>query len=213
MLKRQRPASPFRLAIEVPSLPDSTMFDIAHREGKRRRTVLDSSSQGSYTTQQFDGTNTSDDAYHQHEESAEQGVKRVLSPQPSEYKTTNSVLFELHAMHRHRLLFTPSQLFSSTESFSSKTHTYPAPHALMPPLTSSLDLVSSQPEHSPAQTNIQDQHPTATDSINLSSDAPLSCSAVEVVSVNHRYQEANRLLGSLFLSRMRERHTGEDGVP
>ncbi|KAL0950886.1 hypothetical protein HGRIS_007645 [Hohenbuehelia grisea] len=221
MLKRQRPSSPSHSAPEPPLLSDPHPFDLPHREMKRRRTVppvLDGPSRG--WGPEGDTNSSSDESYDEEDfEDVEdigarvwRGNERSAGPvvhspghDCSEYKAANSVLYELHALHQHRLLFASTQ--SAGPVNQAKPFGSPAYHASATPQSFSKDGFAS-----PSSENLRAQSASASGAgyghvkaTSGSLDGLASHTVPELESVKQRYEDTNRLLGSLFLSRMRDR--------
>lgn len=91
-----------------------------------------------------------------------------------EYKDANSFLHDLHALHQHRFLFASHP----SNQYSCPPTTYPTGKPIMP-------QVSQRPPN---------RHKNDVSTI----------PEMEVERVKERYEDTNKLLGSLFLSRRRE---------
>ncbi|PFH50749.1 hypothetical protein AMATHDRAFT_3712 [Amanita thiersii Skay4041] len=177
MLKRQRPLTP-----PIPSVPliAPTPLDVMmmERESKRRRTNSTSDE-------------LSRDSWHYTTCSMVSNAKEDTSgcassdSSASEYKSANNMLRELHTLHQHRLLFaptTPSMLHTHGDSLQSPD---------IPP-SSLKHVISSLPDPMRLITRASSNDPEATPSL-----------IDEQAQVMEHYEETNRLLGSLFLSRRR----------
>ncbi|KAF8239338.1 hypothetical protein L208DRAFT_86920 [Tricholoma matsutake] len=181
MLKRQRPVSP---PPSIPTIPlvDDPPFEMAHHS-KRRRVlppVLDG---------QMRGWGRSDDEDEDEEEIEDYKEDTVdatnLDSSLSGYKSANSVLSELHTLHRRRhfssSLPNPQLSWPQTMCLSSQAH----------------DKNGKFAQLRPSQSYIERRAPEPTD---------------ELLCVTERYEDTNRLLGSLFLSRRRQLGSSENYV-
>ncbi|KAL4069377.1 hypothetical protein J3A83DRAFT_4537689 [Scleroderma citrinum] len=195
MLKRQRPATPppvsLDFAVCFPDRPVRPLPHSAELSNKRRR-VHDSTFGDQPRQEESDG-----------EEDCVDDDPSCLSP-PSradmDYKRSNCLLHELHVLHQHRLMFSPSDHPSSTygpPSPSICTHFcfQGNADATNIPSRSSFDKLPIPQPSSPAHS-----------APHARTGQPYSDQAVlhEAQSVWERYEGTNRLLGSLFLSRRRE---------
>ncbi|KAF8624832.1 hypothetical protein AX15_005715 [Amanita polypyramis BW_CC] len=176
MLKRQRPVTP------VPSMPllaEPSPLDLVmmEREHKRRRTTSTTPLDEPWMDWGHSLQAIVDHANNTQKEEAEMMVS--ADPFNSEYKSANTILRELHTLHQHRLLFAES---GTSFLHGSLFHT--------PSLSSSPPKITSP--------TISD-HPRGTNS----SEIETSCNN-EKTQVKERYEQRNRLLGSMFLSRRRE---------
>ncbi|KAG6334922.1 hypothetical protein ID866_4164 [Astraeus odoratus] len=124
------------------------------------------------------------------------------APQVDGYRRTNNLLHELHVLHQHRLMFSPSEsqcrASSGVSPPSMHRHPYsrgnaevplvlPQSSHMKPSIPQSSQRPSRPPHHIPEGQQCSDQ-----------------AGLHEAQSVWERYEGANRLLGSLFLSRRRE---------
>ncbi|KAF9036453.1 hypothetical protein BDZ89DRAFT_1061757 [Hymenopellis radicata] len=113
----------------------------------------------------------------------------------SEYKSANSVLHDLHALNRHRMIFSNPNFNANDPYGCSSTYTAPQSKAVMSPIllphyqAPALDQKSSQ-------TYLD--YPSPNDA---SSSATIHN---EEQKVKERYEDSNKLLRSVFLSRRRE---------
>ncbi|PPQ90427.1 hypothetical protein CVT25_014945 [Psilocybe cyanescens] len=198
MLKRQRPVSPPIPSSSVPFVSDSP-GDLIERHSKRRRTlppVLDGASRGWAMTPQLNVDDEED--YYSDEDGQENVASDFQHSQQqlqSEYKSTNTMLRELHTLHQHRLLFSPhfpqdARASPTSINMSLNPKSYPQQQ------TPNKSLMSQHFER--LQTP---QYPTTPRIEKKSTHIdPLS---EEVTRVTERYESTNRLLGSWFLSRRR----------
>jgi len=196
MLKRHRILSP------VPSpdllLPSEPSLDVYERAVKRRRQLAPlrghkygSGIENAYMNEEDDEAESklvegfSDYARGKSRWQEEAGL----------YKAANTLLHDLHAEQRHRVIF------SSSSPHHHGTFSDPYAHddarAEFATSYGAIHAVGRTPVH--AQNSRQG---------NSDVDAPprngnLVTEDVEVQNVTHRYEDTNRLLGSLFLSRNR----------
>ncbi|KAF8168328.1 hypothetical protein B0H34DRAFT_56085 [Crassisporium funariophilum] len=198
MLKRQRQPSPPPSLPSVPLISDSPI----HRDSKRRRTlppVLDGASRGWASSRSI--PNDDEEEYFSDDE-IENVVPHDYSEQgKAEYKSANYVLRELHTLQQHRLMFaSPSPSIPQSAFLSATNHepnTTAHAYSIDPPRTKGqlpLPLTNERPWTS--QTPMM----TPIDKPRFHESVPLE----EVLSVTEHYEETNKLLGSLFLSRRRE---------
>ena len=134
----------------------------------------------------------------------------------SEYKETNNMLHEIHALNQHRLLFvnpppTPGPSTYASPALNSLpyqlAHTSEQSHPYAPLAAHKLNNFSHLPVHPihpprfemESHLQVGAQHP------------PQQDDRQEVQWVRERYEDANRLLGSLFLSRRRELFPADEG--
>ncbi|KAJ7102160.1 hypothetical protein B0H15DRAFT_813431 [Mycena belliarum] len=180
MLKRLRPASP------PPSEPSIPLISEPPRHSKRRRILppsLDGQSRHTMLrTDEDDGDGEEDEGEINVSDGNNSGPS-VLTGSNTEYESANTVLHDLHALHRHRLIFS-----SPLPSFVHSGHHY-SPHS--PDKT----LVTSLPHY-----------PLSPDAKDMSGRPDFRCQlpSEEVQSVKERYEDTNRLLGSLFLNRRKQ---------
>jgi len=132
-----------------------------------------------------------------------------MTKTPLEYNSANMILRELHILNQHRLMFSPLASNSSMPQMSSlnRTHQLPSPlahigHSTPTPKLHPTPMQTSQlynPEPPRYKTAEEDQFQAG----------PLA--EVDVVSEN--YENMNKFLGSLFLSRRRVLDSSFHGVP
>lgn len=166
MLKRQRPASPPPPTyFEAPASPPNKRFRITANLPERS-----------------------------HPSTSTPSPQHARTPQePQEAVITNNYLYEVHALHRHRLLFashTPGTAISDSREQAPP----PPSHHYHPPSDGANHL----------------EQEGGSSRSGLSTDSP---DAVDTESVKKRYSETNRLLGSLVLARRRAVHGGGGGEP
>lgn len=186
MLKRQRPSSP------PPSISDIPLVDDSSHDFKRRRIlppILDGPSRGWGTSQEEDIYE--EDADISDEEREHTSSSSSSNPDVVEYRSANTVLRELHTLNQHRL----TQAFASPPRNAARSSThfidpYPYSHPIC--LSKShLPLISDR-LRAQAETKISLPY------------EPLPSNSDESRIVMQRYEDTNRLLGSLFLSRRRQ---------
>jgi len=159
MLKRQRPPTPPPSHSDNPSLtpfPDRSIRPLPHREAypelssrechaKKRRIhppVLDGAQRGwskplDQSTAHSDGEEDWIDG--EDDDSAAYAYPCVpTSPDYTNYKQTNSMLHEVHALHQHRLIF-------------SQPTSQPSPHVILHPNSGFLTRPLSMATHQPSQ--------------------------------------------------------------
>lgn len=156
MLKRQRPASPLPLQWDVTEdgkiLPEGLFEPLS-----KRRRYFESSRTGSYAEEQNDAEEQ-EDAFRS--ESSSHAIRREphsgvreWQKDAGEYKRANSLLHDLHAEQRHRLIFSPtsplpSPLSYPDKDFVSHNPAY-APHAGSP-VNFSADQELPHPAYTPS---------------------------------------------------------------
>ncbi|KAJ7900106.1 hypothetical protein B0H14DRAFT_1549401 [Mycena olivaceomarginata] len=186
MLKRQRPISPPpSSAIPIVSDPPES-----HRREIKRRRILPPSLDGQSRRPTFhtedDGEEDDDDDVDMSGQYNQPGSTTVTSAaHNTQYESANTFLHDLHALHRHRLIFSspPSTLLQPGLS---------PPHAQdklhLPPIA---------------------DYPRIPDKQDSSGMHDFGRGFVEEVeSVKERYEDTNRRLGSLFLTRRKQLDPG-----
>jgi len=211
MLKRQRPVSP-PPSSDVPLIA----IDISHQnhEAKRRRIlapVLDGEKRGWGTPQ-----NESNDDGYEEDEFQEEQEQDVVEDEgqwrdSGMYKSTNSFLHDLHALHQHRLTFstpsTPSpsrpssqqRHRSSSPLRTSSQHTHSNFNDVPMATKSTLPPILERSNIPPSDQGVNEQKNV---------DVGDGITSWEVQRVKERYEDTNKLLGSLVLSRRRELQGG-----
>ncbi|KAJ7169651.1 hypothetical protein C8R46DRAFT_1089514 [Mycena filopes] len=175
-----------RRAISPP--PGSTVplvSDPHPRESKRRRILppsLDGQSRRSMVHADEDDGEVDDD-----EDVHFSNGRNQFGPDPStsaahntEYESANTFLHDLHALHRHRLIFSSS---------------FPQPEFAATPHTQDKSYLAPIPDFG-----------RTSDKQDPSGVLGFGCgpSIEEVQSVKERYEDTNKLLGSLFLTRRKQ---------
>ncbi|OCH96600.1 hypothetical protein OBBRIDRAFT_787165 [Obba rivulosa] len=200
MLKRQRPSSPIP---SLPTLPGEQLgpsFESFERVTKRRRQFTPSGS-GTPGNPYDDGEDDDDDEQNVDSEDGRseyfQGRSR-WQEQAGEYKHANTLLHDLHAEQRHRMLF------SSSSSFLSHSTTA-LQHSHTDNTTSTADMPaghhSNQHLTSPSPPLAQSSKVVTAGLFPHSRIGSEVTDDVEVQKVIQRYENTNRLLASLDLSR------------
>ncbi|KAJ3998454.1 hypothetical protein F5050DRAFT_1219304 [Lentinula boryana] len=208
MLKRQRaPSPPPSSSSNIPLIADSTPTENA-RDTKRRRIqppVLDGRMRGWGTAQDtlyetFDaGEDDGEEDIIEDDEYLPGSVPSDGANPNSSYKSTNGFLHELHTLQRHRVLFSTN---ASIQTLNSNYFAYdsssPQPHAYDRHLHPPGKVLFSQ-------TNV----PAAVNTLNQQESHALALAVnyekhCESDSARAHYEERNRLLGSVVLSRRRE---------
>jgi len=194
MLKRQRPSSPTPSKLSVPLL-DSSPMDIMGPDSKRRRTlppVLDGPSRGwrrpeGNDSELYDLEGYSDDELLESEQTRvdDSGIDSA------EYKSANSVLRELHTLYQHRLMFS-----STNPSFNGP--------ARSPQSQPTSNVYNAPIQHATFQPVISEQPKGLSYPGNPVNPGNRQMLKNEVHCVTERYENTNRYLGNLFLSRRRE---------
>ncbi|KAJ7225746.1 hypothetical protein GGX14DRAFT_422139 [Mycena pura] len=184
MLKRLRPASP-PPALDIPFIPD--VIPDSHR--RKRPRILPPSLNGEerhamHDTNEDDGEEDDDEAEIIVNHNAP-GVGPSGSTAPStEYQSANTFLHDLHALHRHRLIFSPPSLSPALQPGHSPAPRYPEKSCL--PTTPDYPHLADKKDG----TGLQD----------FRCELPPE----EVQRVKERYEETNKLLGYLFLTRRKQ---------
>ncbi|KAJ7783535.1 hypothetical protein DFH07DRAFT_190264 [Mycena maculata] len=185
MLKRLRPASPPPSTPSIPLVSDPS--DSCRHQPKRRR-ILPPSLDGQsrhlvFRTSEDDGEEDDDDeddmslAYDRNPSGAGPSGSTVHN---TEYQSANTFLHELHALHKHRLIFSPSWQPSSpprpspASRYQDKSYLPQIPDYHRPPNKDSSGMQSFQ------------------------SELPYE----EVQSVKERYGDTNKFRPCLFLLRL-----------
>ncbi|KAK0208525.1 hypothetical protein DFS33DRAFT_452884 [Desarmillaria ectypa] len=173
MLKRQRAPSPRASASgDVPLVADDS-------PRQKRRRILPPALDGNLRGRIWD--NGEDDGEEDYESTDADGEGKDRGEGSLEYKAENSMLYELHALNRHR------------QAFATASHQH-WPYGLpdTPPKKGGSIAPTPHLHHNEAKTYAQE----SSGSGNLSAD--------ELQKVTQRYEETNKRLGILFLSRRKE---------
>lgn len=119
----------------------------------------------------------------------------------AEYKSANGVLYELHALQRHRLLFAPPSALLQAERIPASYQQAPSkghPYLQDPPLRTEkvLGRISQDSHLRPVEGHHDRRHDNKCGTV-------IAELTAEEQLVKERYEDANRALGALFLSRRR----------
>ncbi|KAF9499885.1 hypothetical protein BDN71DRAFT_75807 [Pleurotus eryngii] len=197
MLKRQRPSSPFPSSSDSPIACD-VYNDLQLPPATKRQRIappsLDGPSRGwgvSHTTQL---SNSADDGEEDLEYEEEHDATCDASNMEGhlireKYKSTNTMLSELHILHQHRLLFAPSALQTRSTPLASASE---AKWMNAPISLSSLAGHPGGPNRGGPSLRIT---PKGEGDV-----AP----SWEDQDVAEKYKQTNKLLGDLVLSRRRQ---------
>ncbi|KAJ7786072.1 hypothetical protein B0H16DRAFT_1355206 [Mycena metata] len=184
MLKRRAISPPPGSAIPLVSDPP----DSYRRESKRRRILppsLDGQSRRSILpAEDEDGEEDDEDDVHLSNGRNPFGPGPSASPvHNTEYESANTFLHDLHALQRHRLIF------------SSSSPPFLQPDIPAAPHTQDKSYLSPMPDfaRTPDKKDPSGMH-----------DFGCGPSVEEVQSVKERYEDTNKLLGSLFLTRRKQ---------
>ncbi|KIM84570.1 hypothetical protein PILCRDRAFT_818149 [Piloderma croceum F 1598] len=204
MLKRQRQSSPLPSS-HVPFVA-SDSIDEKH-EAKRRRImapVLDGEKRGWGVPV----PDVYEDEYDEEEEEIQEELEQsgfggglAVEEQWRDsgmYKSTNSFLHDLHALHQHRLIASSSSTPSSPNPLSQQQRQSSSSSSFRP---SSKRLRMPSFDHDLTAQRGLDGH-AVEDLIPLGEER----------MVKERYEDTNRLLGSLVLSRRRELQGSSGGI-
>ncbi|KAJ6574874.1 hypothetical protein B0H19DRAFT_1126111 [Mycena capillaripes] len=185
MLKRHRPVSPPPPGPAIPLISDPP--DAHRRESKRRR-ILPPSLDGQvrrslFPTDQDDGEEDDDEMDRRNTSNSGPSGSTVHN---TEYESANTFLHDLHALHRHRLIFA-----SSSPPFQPDLSSIPRPpeKSYLPPIPDYRRMPDKQ---------------DASGMHDFGGGLPFE----EGQSVKERYEDTNRLLGSLFLTRRKQLDPG-----
>ncbi|KDQ19857.1 hypothetical protein BOTBODRAFT_183886 [Botryobasidium botryosum FD-172 SS1] len=183
LLKRQRepsPASEYRIPFD---LPDQTPKRVRHMGPS----AWEARAAHQYDPHYIDDTEDDDDG---DEVIEEPDTHQPLQRSPTEYSSINSLLQSLHSEHAHKPPLLPSNTHSS--------HCLAAPHYPTP-----AHYPSSSPSSPPSSTLLHPhaRGPAVPEHVPyIEKEAGVKA---EMESVRSRYEETNRMLGSLFLERRR----------
>ncbi|KDQ30564.1 hypothetical protein PLEOSDRAFT_1101552 [Pleurotus ostreatus PC15] len=196
MLKRQRPSSPFPSSSDSPIACDPYNDLQLPPATKRQRIAppsLDGPSRGwggSHTTQTSDNADDGEEdlEYEDDHDAMCDASSTEAHLIREKYKSTNTMLSELHIQHQHRILFAPSALPTRSTPLASASEG----KRINAPISS-----SSLPGHSSGPNRVDHSLRIATKS--EGNKAPL-----EDQDVAEKYKQTNKLLGDLVLSRRRQ---------
>ncbi|KAK7694439.1 hypothetical protein QCA50_001625 [Cerrena zonata] len=186
MSKRQRPSSP------IPVPPETRVEDEsseAYEPSSKRRRYFAPAASGDHQSPPAGEEYDSEDS-EAREGYTDAGGRRGYSAGRREwqakagvYKDANSLLHDLHAEQRHRILFSTPSMASPGAISTPHLYTYP----ISPNFESKLGpSAPTMPAYNAVQTEM-----------------------MEAATVTHQYENSNRLLKSLFLNR-RQGHPNSD---
>lgn len=191
MLKRQRPSSPIPSS-DCPVAERAIDVDILERLTKRRRHFAPPR-YTSTTKNAQDSQDSSDDEEDREESPGSSSFARGLPHWQAEagvYKAANTLLHDLHAEQRHRLIFSPP---STTPHVVSRSSHSPSRTSDWTPPSRTDSAVLHMGHVAP--------HPTGPAKITPPPYPETMVDEMEAKHVTQRYEDTNRLLGSLFLDR------------
>ncbi|KAI0651643.1 hypothetical protein C8Q79DRAFT_1004918 [Trametes meyenii] len=210
MLKRRRSSPSFVPDSPYAAAPEPTI-DVFERVVKRRRQVTPQDHFAVYGkgAQYTDDTDGEEDIEGDKRDGGQshypQGSDRL--EQAGEYRSANTLLHDLHAEHRHRMLFflprLPSDVSTPQCHLYNEYHHHHHHHS-----TSTTDKTLPAPvDAEPPSAALHKHTPSFT--ISIPSKDANTVDHVEVQRVTQRYEDTNRYLGSLFLSRRKHPDTPE----
>lgn len=192
MLKRQRPATPPPASLDSsPYFPGRPFRPLPQRasdaaslsERSKRRRVLDSTPTGPCDSWK-EGSDGKDDWV---------GDDDAGSPCPSatcrtgmDYKRPNGLLHELHVLHQHRLMFSPSDYPNSTYGV------LPPPIYAHPTVHGNVDAASFLPQSSPGKSPVPQSSLTSAPHGQMRQPHPGQAVLHEAESVWEHYEGTNR---------------------
>ncbi|KAG8220101.1 hypothetical protein J3R82DRAFT_1120 [Butyriboletus roseoflavus] len=216
MLKRQRPVTPPPSSLDDPPsffsnnpirpLQPSLTADPSQPRSKRQRVrppPLDGALRG-WLESESAGLHWESDGEEDWIEDTHDTFRSPLPPSTTidQYKDANSLLHQLHVLNQHRLLFAHSprdrRLSPCPRVPLPTAHTHVQdPHARQRPAA----WTDGSSYHSASSQVARDRLASRSFCIGSAKEKGL---VEEVQCVRQRYEDANRFLGSLFLSRRRE---------
>ncbi|KAI0961306.1 hypothetical protein AcV7_000441 [Taiwanofungus camphoratus] len=203
MLKRQRPSSPVPIPSD-PIVPVEPALDIYERATKRRRQLIPVKDRHQNNAIHGDGTDDEGEEAESTPADVERSEGRTMwQEEAGIYKAANTLLHDLHAEQRHRILF--SSMPSPQASFLSNQQQQYAVHSHWSSNPSKCLSLSSQVQYVATTLNHgQNSQHANSHSVLEFSDGSTPPDEFEVQSVTQRYEDINKKLGSLFLSRRRK---------
>ncbi|KAI0639195.1 hypothetical protein C8Q77DRAFT_1080040 [Trametes polyzona] len=201
MLKRQRSTPSFVPDAPCVLPPADLAIDAFERVAKRRRQIAplpNRSTPNDANLWRFDDTDGEEDVEGDEHaadrpEASEQAQRME---QAGEYRNVNTLLHDLHAEQRHRILFSsplPPSHFPSAHHGSHFEHQH---HPSVP-----SDKITPALSESPPHAHHEPHRHTPSFTISIPTKVTSVVDHVEVRRVTQRYEDTNRLLRSLFLSR------------
>ncbi|KAI0336033.1 hypothetical protein GY45DRAFT_1430212 [Cubamyces sp. BRFM 1775] len=201
MLKRQRSSPSFVPESPYAATPEPAI-DVFERVAKRRRQFAPPLDRTSHNSWAMDDTDGEEDVEGEESSAGRQATsdpeRGQRMNQAGEYRNVNSLLHDLHAEQRHRMLFSSSL---SQSHLSMLHHTEPPYVAASAdktlPALSSNNLPTAPPPH-------EIRKAPSSFTISIPSKDAAMVDHVEVQRVIERYEDTNRYLGSVFLNRRRQ---------
>ncbi|KAK7058257.1 hypothetical protein VNI00_001888 [Paramarasmius palmivorus] len=209
MLKRQRPSSP-----SPASFPSPDPFSESIPNSKRQRVLpptLDGKLRSREARRFVNDSDWEEDEEVYEDDDALGYTSSSSFLDDSAYKSTNNFLHELHTLQRHRLLFAQSQA-----PIPKADLVYLRSLPAQSPSSNTSPTSEWQKDHARAQNNVwsSDDSQTRTNAeeagVNRTTHAGHAEDNSEGKFVKDRYEDTNRMLGSLFLSRRRELGDSEE---
>ncbi|PCH33444.1 hypothetical protein WOLCODRAFT_135141 [Wolfiporia cocos MD-104 SS10] len=196
MLKRQRQPSPFP-ASDAPMAPEPTLDIDYERVAKRRRQLAPPNHSGFSPGSEHERAESADEETDLEE--TEDRRRARWHADAGLYKAANTLLHDLHAEQRHRLVFSSS--FSpplATTGTAAHTREWP-PHP---------QPLAHAPQHAPALATA----PLDKNDLSCGDNGLLEegSTGEEARRVAERYEDVNRLLGSCVRRRLGERQTQQN---
>ncbi|KAI0670110.1 hypothetical protein C8Q78DRAFT_1080007 [Trametes maxima] len=209
MLKRRRSSPSFVPESPYVAAPDPAI-DAFERVVKRRRHITphDHSVVYGHEVRHGDDTDGEEDVEGDKHDGGQShypsGSHRL--EQAGEYRSANTLLHDLHAEHRHRMLFSSPHPFSEMPTLHHRLHNEHHHHIVDVPSTDKT-LPNLTNVESPS---LEYQKHTPSFTVSIPSKNANVVDHVEVQRVTQRYEDTNRYLGSLFLSRRKQPDSLED---
>lgn len=145
MSKRQRPSSPIPVPPETQVEDESSYGEAYEPSSKRRRyfaPVIPGDNQSPPRGEEYDSEDSEAREGYPHAEGRRgySARRREWQAKAGVYKDANSLLHDLHAEQRHRMLFST---FSTSTSSSAALASHPHAHSKLGPLTSTMPIAYS----------------------------------------------------------------------
>ncbi|KZT06384.1 uncharacterized protein LAESUDRAFT_759556 [Laetiporus sulphureus 93-53] len=203
MLKRQRPTSPGPSPDAAFSSEPALDHDLLERLAKRRRYFAHSRDdvlpKGRFDREAHDDgdVDEEEDVHEERHRSEHAQGKAQWQEEAGLYKAANTLLHDLHAEQRHRMIFSSPTAPTCGTSLSSHEPHLPQPSRQSPLFSTNAPNIRNAP-HESLMKHSSDYVPDKAST--LLTMTP-SIDELEVQNVTQRYEDTNRILGSLFLSR------------